>query len=283
MSDGNLKVPSQVFRWFEKMKTNYENSVQSVLSRFEDYNLAQQQRLDNANNNHIKDLKSAHQEQLAQSQQQITQLKNDINYYKQQIAQQQQTIEQLNTRYDAVMSCLLTEQKHKVDIKDIFDNDDFFSTDEPTLPTISNSDSTSDYSSDNLSSDNIRSDNMSSQTQLKNEDLAQQRDLSEEQEFELLPSEQLFEQAIKHRESGEFAQAFKLFEQAAKKQHVKAMGAMGRSYFLGEGVDEDHQQGLVWLIKAAENEHPQAIARVAHFQENEPELFEKAQELAATC
>ena len=30
MSDSGLKVPSQVFRWFEKMKANYENSVQEL-------------------------------------------------------------------------------------------------------------------------------------------------------------------------------------------------------------------------------------------------------------
>ena len=51
---------------------------------------------------------------------------------------------------------------------------------------------------------------------------------------------------------------------------------MGRSFFLGEGTEEDHTTGLAWLIHAANQELPQAIDRVKHFQENDPELYQQA-------
>ena len=86
----------------------------------------------------------------------------------------------------------------------------------------------------------------------------------------------LFKQAILKREQGDIEQAFQLFEQAAKLGHAKSMGAMGRSFFLGEGTEEDHSMGLAWLIHAANQELPQAVARVKHFQESEPELYEEA-------
>ena len=119
MPQNSQKVPSQIFRWFEKMKSNYEQSVQGVLERFEQYNESQQLRLDNANQSHIDNLKQSHQNQLEQQSAHINQLSEDVAYYKAQIMKQQQTIEQLNGRYDAVMSCLLTEKRKDIDVKDV--------------------------------------------------------------------------------------------------------------------------------------------------------------------
>ena len=192
MSDDNLKVPSQVFRWFEKMKHNYENSVQIVLRQFETFTTAQQERVDCANQELISNLKSMHSEQHQQSQDTILHLKNDIDYYKQQVTQQHQTIEQLNTRYDAMMSCLLAEKRKDIDIKDIFAEDDVVSAQN----TQKNSD-----------------------LNILNQDLIHQSPNDE--------SDDIFEQAMIHRSKDEHEKAFSLFQQASQNGHIKAMGAMG--------------------------------------------------------
>jgi TPR repeat protein len=259
MSQDSQKVPSQVFRWFEKMKNNYEESVQGVLQRFEQYSQSQQLRLDQANQSHIDDLKQVHQQNIDQQSSQISQLSHDINYYKEQIAKQQQTIEQLNGRYDTVMSCLLSEKKKDINIKDIFSDDDFVEEPSKFIENIV----------DIITSPIVENDNFPQQ--------AAETILDTQAEITLKADEnELFDQAILKRQSGDIKQAFQLFEQAAKLGHVKSMGAMGRSFFLGEGTEEDHTTGLAWLIHAANQELPQAIDRVKHFQENDPELYQQA-------
>jgi len=263
MSQDSQKVPSQVFRWFEKMKNNYEQSVQGVLQRFEQYSQSQQVRIDQSNQSHIDNLKQVHQQSIDQQNSQISQLSHDINYYKEQIEKQQQTIEQLNGRYDTVMSCLLSEKKKDINIKDIFSDEKF--VEEPSKFI-----------------ENIEKEN---QVHLAvNDDISQQIE-------EAIPNTQgetvsstddneLFDQAVIKRQSGEIEQAFQLFEQGAKLGHAKSMGAMGRSFFLGEGTEVDHSIGLAWLIHAANQDLPQAVGRVKHFQENDPELYEQALVLA---
>ena len=259
MSQDSQKVPSQVFRWFEKMKNNYEQSVQGVLQRFEQYSQSQQLRIDQANQSHIDNLKQVHQQNINQQNSQISQLSNDINYYKEQIAKQQQTIEQLNGRYDTVMSCLLSEKKKDINIKDIFSDEDFLEKPSKFIENIK------EISPPHLAG---------------NDDLPQQiieTRVGEQIETSLKTGDnELFDQAILKRQSGDIKQAFQLFEQAAKLGHAKSMGAMGRSFFLGEGTEEDHSIGLAWLIHAANQELPQAVDRVKHFQENEPELYQQA-------
>jgi len=256
MSQESQKVPSQVFRWFEKMKNNYEHSIQGVLQRFEQYSHSQQLRIDQANQSHIDNLKQAHQKHLEHQDAQINQLGNDINYYKEQIAKQQQTIEQLNGRYDAVMSCLLNEKNKKTDIKDIFSDDMFESNPSELIETITTS------------------------TLHKNLDATQKVNGSVSHERSEIDDNALFDQAILKRQSGEIEEAFQLFEKAAKLGHAKSMGAMGRSFFLGEGIEENHSLGLAWLIHAANQELPQAVERVKHFKENEEKLYQEAINLA---
>lgn len=261
MSQDSQKVPSQVFRWFEKMKNNYEQSVQGVLQRFEQYSQSQQLRLDQANQSHIDDLKQVHQQNIDQQSSQISQLSNDINYYKEQIAQQQQTIEQLNDRYDSVISCLLAEKKQDINIKDIFSETDFVEESSSIIANIAEVGPTQLTEND--------SDNFIAQIVENTADVTTQIAAN-------IDDERLFDQAILKRQSGDIEQAFQLFEQAAQLGHAKSMGAMGRSFFLGEGTEEDHSLGLAWLIHAAKQALPQAIERVKHFQENEPELYQQA-------
>jgi TPR repeat protein len=271
MSPESPKVPSQVFRWFEKMKSNYEQSVQSVLQRFEQYSHSQQLRIDQANQSHISNLKQAHEKHLDQQNAQINQLSLDINYYKEQITKQQQTIEQLNGRYDAVMSCLLTEKRKDInlntDIKDIFSENDFIKNETNELI------------------ENVET--LSSATEIERSETAEP--INEVTEVtsetnststESICEDELFDQAIFKRQSGNIEQAFQLFEQAAKRGHAKSMGAMGRSFFLGEGTEENHPIGLAWLIHAANQDLSQAVDRVKYFQENDPELYKQALNLS---
>ena len=260
MSQESQKVPSQVFRWFEKMKSNYEHSVQSVLQRFEQYSHSQQLRIDHANQSNIDNLKQSHQKLISLQNDQISQLSHDVKYYKEQMAKQQQTIEQLNGRYDAVMSCLLTEKRKDIDIRDIFSDDDFVKN-EPNEFIESIEDTDISTSDSDIYAEHI--DHKNENSNIHNNEPSQ-LDID------------LFDQAILKREQGDIEQAFQLFEQAANLGHAKSMGAMGRSFFLGEGTEEDHSMGLAWLIHAANQDLPQAITRVKHFQESEPELYEEA-------
>ena len=69
MGDVNVtresKTPSQIFRCFEKMKSNYEQSVRSILKRFEQYSHSQQLKIDHANQSNIDNLKQSHQKHLS--------------------------------------------------------------------------------------------------------------------------------------------------------------------------------------------------------------------------
>jgi TPR repeat protein len=268
MSQENQKVPSQVFRWFEKMKSNYEQSVQGVLQRFEQYSHSQQLRIDHANQSNIDNLKQSHQKLISLQNDQINQLSHDVKYYKEQMAKQQQTIEQLNGRYDAVMSCLLTEKRKDIDIRDVFSDDDFVK-------------SKANEFIENIAESNISN---TASDDIYDEDAIQNEYNGIIHDDTSTPLEQcgddLFDQAILKREQGDIEHAFQLFEQAAKLGHAKSMGAMGRSFFLGEGIEEDHSIGLAWLIHAANQDLPQAVARVKHFQESDPELYQEALNLA---
>ena len=241
MSDQNLKVPSQIFRWFEKMKGNYEHSVQSVLAKFEKQTQSQQERLDNSHQQHLENLKVQHQNHLADKQAHIEQLTEEINYFKKQLADKNQLLEQLNTRYDAVMSCLLHEKRKDINIKDIFSDDLLLSSDDV--------DSSLQPEQDN------------------NRDTQYQTPLS---------SQAVFEKGLTLRNEQAFEDALTCFEEAAQQGHPKAMGAMGRAYFLAEGCQEDHTFGLAWLIEAAKKDLKPAIDRVNYFKENDAELYHDA-------
>ncbi|NQZ89224.1 MAG: hypothetical protein HRT54_16745 [Colwellia sp.] len=327
MSQENQKVPSQVFRWFEKMKSNYEQSVQGVLQRFEQYSHSQQLRIDHANQSNIENLKQSQQKLLSLQNDQINQLNDDVKYYKEQMTKQQQMIEQLNGRYDAVMSCLLTEKRKDINIRDIFSDDDFVKSepsefiesiantdvstttaDTSTEPDTSTEHVTADASTEHATADTTSDENtehvtadtstehatadtsiehataetstehLTADTSTEHVNIDDKNSNIHDDETAPLGqgNDELFEQALLKREQGEIEQAFRLFEQAAQLGHAKSMGAMGRSFFLGEGIEEDHSIGLAWLIQAANQALPQAIARVKHFQENEPELYEEA-------
>ncbi|WP_448556633.1 hypothetical protein [Thalassotalea montiporae] len=334
MSD-NFKAPSQVFRWFEKMKANYEHTVNSVLNKFEAYNEKQQERIDANHQDHLESLKHLHKEQQIQSQATIAQLQADVNYFKQQVSQQQHTIEQLNARYDAVMTTFLEQKKRDIDIKAIFDNDEeeapieltssleaqrhtnvqrpreaiqqaqptaeFEPEQQPSsaIEPVKLSANTTDEIADDFTNEspdslldnsaNVITEETNSEHQeaLSTNVLEPDHMLDDREPIELVESaepdealaDKLYNEAMANRDNQEFEQAIALFKEAAKFGCVKSRGAIGRAYFLAEGVDEDQTLGLAWLISAADLGLPQAIKRVEYFQESDPELYIEASTL----
>ena len=90
----------------------------------------------------------------------------------------------------------------------------------------------------------------------------------------------VFSQAITYRQQGEHKRAFTLFTKAAQKNHLKAMGALGRAYFLAEGTDRNPPLGLAWLIQAANKNLPQAISRVEKYKSDDERLYQQAKILS---
>lgn len=64
-------------------------------------------------------------------------------------------------------------------------------------------------------------------------------------------TEVLYKQAVDVYEDEDFAAAFKLFEQAANKNHVKAQLKLASMYYDGKGVDRNSTLSAFWYQKAA--------------------------------
>ncbi len=250
MSDDNLKAPSQIFKWFEKMKENYDKNVLAIMQRFEQNNNLQQNRIDESHKSHINIMRESHLAQISQYNSQLEQQQQEIDYFKQQIAQQQQTISQLNNRYDAVIVEFISNKQATIPFKDIFDDSAFIGADESETTHATHSSSLSSHESFNQISSG---------------------ESNNEQNIE-----ELYRMALEMRNDNNIQQAFTVFEKAAKLGHTLAMGALGRAYFLAEGVEENHVFGLAWLINAAELNLPQAIKRVEYFKMNDPKLYQEA-------
>lgn len=254
MSNNNLSLANQLLRWFEKMKTNYENNIKQVLNQFEANQEKQQTRLDKSHDAHIASLTQSYQQQIADKNKHIAQLESQIQFYQQQLIQQQKNAEQLNTRYDTVVTCMLTEKRRDFNIRDIFDDDEF-TVFEPTTSKLSVAEPTLQPT--------------------------QQTPSNQAQEaYEQFSIEQIYQQGVELRQQGQYSAAFELFQQAAETQLPQAMGALGRAYFLSEGVEENYPLGLAWLINAANLAFPPAQTKVDQFKENDPELYQQALELA---
>jgi len=264
MPEGNLKTPSPIFKWFEKMKSGYEKNILAVLQRFEQNNNQQQIRIDKAHNEFINMMQENHLSQVSQYNAQIAQQHKEISYFKQQIAQQQQTISQLNNRYDTVVIELIANQQQKTPLKDIFDEDNVISTD-TSVSEHSPISATTAHRAENISTLNIE--------QTKQE--SNHRKAKDEK-----VCEEIYLKALAMRNAHNNQQAFITFKKAAYLGHVLAMGAMGRAYFLAEGVTKDPETGLAWLINAANLHLPQALSRVEFFKVNEPTLYQDASVIA---
>lgn len=93
-------------------------------------------------------------------------------------------------------------------------------------------------------------------------------------------TEKIYLKALAMRNADNNQQAFITFKKAAYLGHVLAMGAMGRAYFLAEGVTKNPETGLAWLINAANLHLPQALSRVEFFKINDLTLYQDASVIA---
>ena len=264
MSDSKGKAPSQIFTWFEKMKENYDRNILTILQRFEQNNNKQQTRLDETHKNHINIMHEQYANQTEQLVNQITKKEQEIAYFKQQISLQQQTISQLTNKYDKVMVEFIASSKASNNFKDIFDDNDFI-----------NIENNQDINKEaNAHADHISLNETVSETQGNESRFST---VNTEQDAEL---EKAYQQALQVRKGDDKQQAFSTFKQIATLGHVQSMGALGRAYFIGEGVEESPVQGLAWLINAANLGLPQAISRVELFKNDQPKLYQDAMLLA---
>lgn len=245
MTNEKLSIPSQVFKWFEKMKSNYERNVVAVLDRFERHAKEQQTRVDGVHTENLRSLADSHQALVTSQQQQIEQLQQDVQFYRAQLSQQNKTIDQLNQRYDAVIAKLFIQVNEESILKDIEEDTQKHS------PNVE------------------KSDDANFITKL----LKEYNDPDSHLANPAVTAEHYFKLAVEHRNQEKYNQAIKYFEKAAEMKHAKAMGALGRAYFLAEGVEENPVIGLSWLIEAAEHGLSQAKSRVEFYKENEPDLY----------
>jgi TPR repeat protein len=316
-TDKQLKA---TFSSVEKIKESNNLSAPLDFKSVEQDSTAQQVHIDKANDEHISNINTAHEKQKVLQESHITELKGYINnykqqidkqavsqeshitelngyidyykqqidkqavsqeshttelngyidYYKQKINKQQQTIDNLNQGYHAVMTNLLEEKRKDLNIKE-FSPDAEFKIDKNN-ERLEKELATSPQSTI-ITTPEIENNQQSADIEITNFRSPREQITSEH--------DHLFAQAVIMRQEGENEQSFLLFEQAANLGHTKAMGAMGRSFFLGEGIEADQLQGLAWLINAAEQNLPPAITKVKDYQENDPDLYQEALTLSA--
>jgi len=313
MTEQKTKVPAQFFQWFESLKQGYENSINKLFNRVEKVNedhkkqikTVYQSQIDDLKKSyqeHLQSLKSNYQQQTEQSQKRIKQLENDAQFYQQQFKRQNQTIDKLNDRYDAVIFALKDKMDHKElanVIKDISPQS------APSLPATKSEESdgenhqpfdhsaqstattpsTAEPSQDSQVSDNMQSPATneldktphSNEAQLKQDSAIDNKKVAEQTSEQV---NELVNLAFTARKDQRFEQAYELFYSAAMSGDAKAMGAIGRAHFVGEGVNTDKSLGLAWLILAANNQFEPAMKKVHSAQTKSPELYAKALELS---
>ena len=270
------KIPGTLFRWFDDLRRAYETSLNTMFKRVEavkdehrlDLAESYDQRLkelENSYQSRIDELKSAHQSQVSTLTNHLNKLEKDSLFYQQQIVTQQQTLSQLNSRYDAVIIAL-KDKKPQLE-KDITPS---------TKPSA-------------LAVDETDNSDLTTKTESQAEETAQQ----EENATSLTPVEvveqtkenqikvsDVLKQAYSEREQKNYQAAVELFEQAALLGSNKAMGALGRSYFIGEGVDKNIEKAIAFLHLASEYGFEPAKAKVEQVSDKYPTEYRHGIELA---
>ena len=273
-AEPKAKVPGHFFAWFDSLKQGYENSINRLFSRVEEVNADHKKQLEDAYQGQVDSLKQAHhahlvsvesgyREQSGQSAARIEQLEKDIAFYQSQIEQQNQTISKLNDRYDAVIFAL----RDKLDNKELENVIKDISPPEP--PGLQHEEQ---QDASHKLADNART----SETEPAPAGPAKVNGSP------LIPNvEQLLQQAFDARQAAQFDDAYQLFIQAAKAGNGKAMGAIGRAHFIGEGVEQDKATGLAWLMVAARHEFEPAMKKVESARQQTPQLYASAEKISA--
>ncbi|NQZ07343.1 MAG: hypothetical protein HRT35_09310 [Algicola sp.] len=297
MTEQKTKVPGQFFQWFDSLKQGYENSIHKLFNRVEQVNEDHKQQLKTvyqgqidglkkSYQDHLHSLKDNHQAQTDQSGSQIRQLEKDAQFYQDQIKRQNQTIDKLNDRYDAVIFALMDNmdrQSLENMIKDIspadkeklsFHLDNTSEEDAPALPQ-QRAQQTGQQEAQQAAPQ---------QAQKSTEPAPEPTPEHQAQTAAEIDKQitQALQQAFDARQAQQFELAYELFLTAARAGDGKAMGAIGRAYFVGEGVKLDKATGLAWLMRAAEHQFEPARSKVKSAQSKSPELYQAAKDIAET-
>lgn len=297
MSEEKPKVPSHFFQWFESLKQGYENSINRLFNRVEEVNedhkaqmketyQAQIEALKKSYQDHLHAIKDSHKAQLNQAQGRIDQLENDTRFYQGQIKTQHQSIDRLNDRYDAVIFALTDKMDSKElenVIKDISPTE--FNADQPSLKH-QQPESEPDTLTGPLAPQNRKTANplLNEEETEATPDTAPNTNTDTQTNATASDDKQnssnVLNQAFEARQAEQFEQAYALFLTAAKSGDAKAMGALGRAHFIGEGIELDKSTGLAWLIKAAELNFAPASKKVQSAKQKTPQLYESAKQIA---
>lgn len=62
-----------------------------------------------------------------------------------------------------------------------------------------------------------------------------------------------YNEALTAMANGEYRSAYRDFKRLARNDHTRAQYQLGMLFLFGKGVDQDVEQGIDWLTRAAEN------------------------------
>ena len=270
------KIPGTLFRWFDDLRRAYETSMNTMFKRVEQVKDQHKLDVETQYKLHIKMLEKKHQQQLkqfavhykqmmVQNKQAMQKLEQDTEFYQQQITAQQATIAKLNSRYDAVILAL--KEKEQLAEKDITPSPSSLEQ----VPS-SVSDSKADIN-EPTNDDSLPSAHETHVTIKQTQSVQPTKDAKHN-------VEDILNQAFAARSDKDLKQAAELFTQAAYLGNEKAMGALGRCYCIGEGVEKSLEQGLAWLHLAAEFDFEPAQIKITQAKTKTPEALTKAIQLA---
>ncbi len=297
MSEQKTKVPGQFFQWFESLKQGYEQSINRLFNRVEAVNedhkaqmkqmyQSQIEALKKSYQDHLHAIKDSHKAQISQAQARIGQLEKDSRFYQDQIKIQHQTIDRLNDRYDAVIFAL-TDKMDSKELENVIKDISPTEYDEPPSLDHKNAKAQDEQEqplSGPLAPPERRKSNPLLDEQAQDETPNQAPATQQTQMSVSAPQDtnEILKQAFDARANEQFEQAYELFLSAAKNGSGKAMGAIGRAHFIGEGTELSKATGLAWLIVAAEHDFDPAVKKVASAKDKTPELYQTALELSSS-
>ncbi|NTS77968.1 sel1 repeat family protein [Catenovulum sp. SM1970] len=249
------KIPGTVFRWFDDLRRAYETSLNTMFKRVEKVKDDHKDDIERQYQARMQDMQAQYQAQLNAIEKghdaeikalnhHLEKLENDSVFYQKQILTQQETLAQLNNRYDAVILALRDKESQTISselAKDIT----------PTPLAIPSNDECHDDEEESATKEQQRVD-----------------------------FEEIVNQAYQARNENNYELAVELFQQAALSGHAKAMGALGRAYFVGEGIEKNIELAVAWLHLAATNGFEPAGKKLEALINKVPEQYQHGLKLA---
>lgn len=275
MADDKPKVPTQFFSWFDSLKQSYDDSVNKLLGRFEAIQSEQSKNMSHIHERSLETIEvnhSQHLDSLSKSHQdKVDTLTQQLHFYQTQVTQQQAIIEKMNARYDAVIMALQDKLQDPNLMRDIT----------PTVEKVGNSVEEAVATETELSDEQDTKLEQNIPDSIENEDST---DIKEDLSTEEQPTEDLavskanlLSKAKTFRAEGEFVKAVTFYELAAQKMCEQSMGALGRAFFIGEGVAKDKELGMAWLICSAKHGFQPAIKKVNQAKEANNDFYQRCE------